>query len=447
MTLETGNDPQSVGRLTKIVRSKPGTSLQGFWSFLSFVFKRFLGDDGPGLAASLSYTSLLAIVPLVAIGLAMLAAFPAFEETRAAIELAIIDTFPADQQGDVSARLVEFVDNARTMTGTGIAALAVTAVLLLMRIHTALNMIWRVTEPRPIIIRLLIYWAMLTIGPILIGLSITISGYLFTMMHMSGAEAFGIGTLGLSRMVAIILNAMAFTLLFVVLPNRSIRWLHGLAGASVAACLFEAMKLAFAAYIEAFPSYQVIYGALAAIPIFLLWMYFVWVVVLLGAEVAAALGEWGAVSSRAGRLIAAADRLPLALSLLVRLQEASKKGRALKVQVWSRGLPVLPGELDDVIGRLRKSGYVERTSRGRWLLSRDLRSATLGDLTKTLGLTHDTYPQWEPAAVSLVARQSSAVRAVEDTPLIEVLEACPQADVGRGEADERSDAKIAGAAE
>lgn len=446
MTLETGNDPQAVGRLTKIAESKPGTSLRGVWGFLCFVFRRFLGDDGLGLAASLSYTSLLALVPLVAIGLAMLAAFPAFEETRAAIELKIIDVFPSDQQGEVLGTLIEFVDNARTMTGTGIAALAVTAVLLLMRIHKAINMIWRVTELRSIVVRLLIYWAVLTIGPILLGLSITISGYIFTVVEMSGTGALGIGTLVLAPLIAIVLNAMAFVLLFVVLPNRAIRWLHGIAGALVAASLFEAMKLAFAAYIDAFPSYQLIYGALAAIPIFLIWMYFVWVVLLIGAEVAAALGEWGAVSSRGGRLMAVADRLPLALSLLARLHEASQEGRALKVQVWSRGLPALPGELDGVIGRLRKSGYVERTSHGRWLLSRDLRSTTVGDLSETLGLTHDEYPQWEPAAASLVARQRSASRGIQDTPLMEALEEISQAEGRTGTGDSNQE-KVADVAE
>jgi membrane protein len=398
------------------------SGLRSFGVFLSFILRRFVGDDGFGLAAGLSYTSLLALVPMVAIGLASLAAFPAFEEARGSIELAIIDAFPADQQGEVSARLAEFVDNARTMTGTGIAALAVTAVMLLMRIHTAFNMIWRVREPRPILVRFLIYWAMLTVGPILLGLSISISGYVFAMVQTSGVEAFGVAALRISRIAAILLNILAFSLVFVVLPNRSIRWLHGIAGAAVAALLFEGLKLVFAAYVEAFPSYQFIYGALAAIPIFLVWMYCVWIVVLFGAEVAAGLAEWDAVSERRGRLMAPADRLPLALSLLARLLAASKEGRSLPTKLWLRDLPALPKELDAVVGLLQKAGYVERSARGRWLLKRDLRQVSLAALNDALGLSHGADAAWEAAARSLVLRQQDLQRDLGAESLLDLLE-------------------------
>ena len=150
-------------------------------------------DDAPGLAAGLSYTSLLALVPLVVIALAIFAAFPAFESVRGALQELILESLLPTQKDEVQQRLTGFIENARSMTGPGVVFLGLTAVMLLMRIHTSLDIIWRVTAKRAMVYRLLLYWALLTVGPVLLGASLSISGYIFAVVEASGADAFGVG--------------------------------------------------------------------------------------------------------------------------------------------------------------------------------------------------------------------------------------------------------------
>jgi len=396
---------------------------KSFALFLKFVFKRFGDDDGTGLAAGLSYTALLALVPLVVIAFAIFAAFPAFESMRGDLQAMILESLLPTQKDDVQRQMTSFIENARDMTGPGVVFLGVTAVMLLMRIHASLDRIWRVTNKRPLITRILTYWALLTIGPILLGLSFSVTGYVFAVVEVAGSGWLGIGAAELGRLVGLLLNVAAFSFLYVIVPNRAIRWRDGLAGAFVAAGLFEILKNLFALYVAGVPSYQAIYGALASIPIFLLWMYIVWIVILLGAEVAAALPEWQAYRRRQARIGAPIDRLPIALTLLSRLLEASEKGDVLRGSALRYGLPATLPEIDEAMVPLEKKGYILRSSRGRFGLGRDLRAVTLGDLLHALGLDLGTSQGWQEPARGVIGQLISETEALEARPLIEVLEA------------------------
>lgn len=410
---------------------------KSFTLFLKFVVKRFGEDDAAGLAAGLSYTTLLALVPLVAIALAIFAAFPAFESVRADLQQMILDSILPTQKEDVRLRLAGFIDNARQMTGPGIVFLGVTAILLLVRIHAAMDKIWRVTAKRRLLVRLLTYWAVLTIGPVLLGLSLSVTGYVFAVVETSGADAFGVGAAQLARIVAVLLNVAAFSLLFVVMPNRAIRWRDGVAGAFVAAGLFEALKYAFALYVASVPSYQAIYGALASVPIFLLWMYLVWMVILLGAEVAAALPEWQAYRRRLDRIGAPIDRLPIAVTLLSRLLEASERGDSLKGRSLRYGLPATLPEIDEALIPLERSGFVLRTARGRFALGRDLRAVTLRDLLKALGLDLGGSQGWQEPARGLIGRFEAETAELEEARLLDILEAQKSKPAAQQEAAQR----------
>jgi membrane protein len=407
---------------------------RSFGGFLKYLVNRFAGDDGAGMAAGLSYTSLLALVPLLVIALAIFAAFPAFESVRASLQDAVLGSLMPAQKASVEGRLNGFIRNASSMTGPGVIFLGVTAVLLLMRIHNSLDRIWRVSNKRPLMVRLLIYWALLTVGPILLGMSLSVTGYVFATMEASGGGFLGIGPFELGRLLALLLNVVAFSILYVLLPNRSIRWRDGIVGGFVAAGLFEFLKGLFALYVEAFPSYEMIYGALASVPIFLVWMYIVWIVILLGAEVAAALPEWQAHRLRKERVGAPIDRLPLALTLLNRLLQASEGGHALKGRHLRANLPATLPEIDEVARPLERAGYVVRTSRARWALGRDLRKVTLGDLLIVLGLDLGTSKGWQQPVSGLLEDLTESTRKLEEMPILEALESYKEQPAAPGEA-------------
>src|SRR3989337_1108305 len=151
--------------------------------FLGYAGARFLADGCPRQAAGLSYVSLLAIVPLLAIGLAIFAGFPAFAPLRADVQNLILRNLLPDSELVVGDQLTAFVDNASQMTGPGLIALGVTAILLMANINGAMNAVWRVAEPRPLAMRMMVYWMILTLGPLLIGASLTVSSYAFAAVQ------------------------------------------------------------------------------------------------------------------------------------------------------------------------------------------------------------------------------------------------------------------------
>jgi len=388
--------------------------------FLVYTASRFSDDDGLRLAAGLSYASLLALVPLLAIALAMLAAFPAFEGVEERILALLFEDLLPETGEEMTARLRGFIEKASALTGPGIVGLAVTAVLLLANINGAFNTIWRVREVRPTAMRLLVYWALLTLGPLLLGSSLSLSSVLFAAVEFAGLER-AAAWLPLSRLLSLMLAALAFALAFLVVPNRRVHVGHALAGGVVSALLFEGLTYGFGLYLRFFPSYQVVYGAVSTLPIFLLWLYLSWAVVLLGAEVTAALPEFRAAAARGGARPDAAGNLALALSMLYRLRAAQREGRQLTRVELVKGLPATPAEVDDVLAALRRRNYVARTGGGRWLLARDLAAPTLGDLLDTLALSLRPGNGWPPPVAEAVRELASAAAGVREKNLEELL--------------------------
>lgn len=403
--------------------------------FAVYTWRRFLADNCLRSAAGLSYATLLALVPLLAIGLAILSGFPVFEEVKGQLQDLILRSFLPEASAAVSGQLTEFVENTRQMTGPGVLALAVTALLLLANINAALSAIWRVTEPRSLGLQLLVYWAMLTLGPLLLGASLSLSGYAFAMVEWAGMGAYPSVIVAFSGLISVALAAAGFSALYLVVPTRSVRLHHALAGGVLAAVVLEALKYGFGVYLRLFPTYEAIYGALSAIPIFLVWMYLAWAVVLLGAEVTAALPEWRAALTRGRRELQAGERLALALTVLQRLRAAQKDGRRLRSRGLARGLPVTPAELDDSLWRLRRHGLVARSMAGGWLLARDLGTVTLGGLSRMLGLRLDLDESWPQRPAEALQGLSEGIRPQVETPLESLLneaEAAPNS--GRLEA-------------
>lgn len=371
--------------------------LRNLAPFAAYCGRRFMADQCLRTATQLSYASLLAIVPILAICFGLLSAFPAFERLRVDAQLLLFENLVPNAGVEVSDQIATFVENARSMTGAGTLALMVTAILLLAAINGAFNRIWRVTEPRSLGVRIMAYWMVLTVGPLLLGASLSLSSYGFaTMLLEQGDRAFG-----LTRLLPFLLTVCGFTLLYAVVPARSVAFHHALIGGAVAAALFESVKWGFGFYLRQFPSYEAIYGALAAVPIFLVWMYLSWAIVLLGAEIAAAAPEWRLVDRLRGGSRGAGPRLALALALLYRLRNAARSGSMLKETALTRGLPAGLDQLASVLEALKQHGFAGRSG-GRWFLARDLTAASLQDLLVALDLALEPGEGWPEGIESIV---------------------------------------------
>ena len=391
--------------------------------FVGYTGRRFGQDSCARQAAGLGYISLLSIVPLLAVGLGLLSAFPAFDDIRFDLQVMIFQNFLPASGSEVTEQLTNFVNNASKATGPGVLAFALTAVLLLNNIESALNMIWRVVERRPVALRVLVYWAMLTLGPLLLGSSLSFSGYAFAVVEFSGIGEYTAGYIEFARLISIVLATFGFAVIYFVVPNRPVPLTYALIGGAVAGILLEALKAGFGLYLHHFPSYQAIYGALAAVPIFLLWMYLFWVIVLIGAEVAAAAPEWRAAQARGRHAAGPGDRLALAFDLIERMRDSRRDGVLLKERRLRRGLPATPTEIDSTLYALRRARIAERSSRGRWLLSRDLSTLTLGDLAEALSLELVPGEGWSGNAARAAKRLAEAGRVHLETSIEDCLRA------------------------
>lgn len=420
-------DPTS--SLKAVTKLRPVKTARELPRVLFYAGKRFTKDSCARSAAALSYSSLLALVPLLTIALTVLSAFPAFSDARIELQTLVFENFLPDAGVEISDQLTSFVDNATQTTGIGVIALAVTALLLLSTINSAFNAIWRVADQRSLFLKLLVYWALLTLGPLLIGASLTLSSYGFAMVAWSGIDGYTRTFFDVTRFLPAVLSTGAFTLLYIVVPNRPVRFQHALGGAVVAAFLFEVLKKGFALYLTHFPSYQALYGALAAVPIFLVWMYLSWAVILFGAEIAASLPEWRASLRRGEGSGALGARLALGLSILARLHKAAQDGRKVREVSLMAGLPAGFDELGDVLHGLRRDGFVSRTSGANWVLSRDLTCARLQDLMVSLDLTLDPGEGWPENVGAVIAALSSCGDKVLERPLSELLAVEPMAEV------------------
>ena len=360
------------------------TPLPHLARFALHVGRRFADDHCFSLAASLAYTTLLSLVPLVTIALTVIAAFPAFREfTDGLDDFFAANMLPPDAAKAITAHIEEFTHSASRLTAVGVVFLAVTAIMLMLTIERACDAIWRVERPRPLVFRILMYWGVLTLGPLLIGVSLTVTSYLVGMSLGLVRETPG-ATGAVLRLVPILLTAAAFTLMYYVVPNRPVALKHAIVGGVAGAVMFEAMKRGFAFYLGRFPSYTLVYGAFATLPIFLVWIYFSWVVVLLGAVITAALPDLRVVrearEARAGPSLRHALEI---LRVLIRAQRESRTLRTGEILAEAR-TPREPGER--VLEEMAAAGWTARLVGDRWTLACDPDLVTIAEVYKRLVL-------------------------------------------------------------
>ncbi len=235
-------------------------------------------------AAALAYTSLLSLVPLMTVSFVILKAFPVFHNVSQQVQNFIFNHFVAASADVIQQYLGKFSQQASHLSATGMLTLVITAVLMIFNMEEAFNDIWYVKERRRGVPAFLMYWAVLTLLPMLLGVGIALSSYVASLPLLSDARNLGIIQI-LFACAPLFLSFIAFTLLYVAIPNCKVPTRAAVIGGVVAAALFEIAKYCFALYIAYFPTYELLYGALAAIPIFLIWVYLSWLVILFGAVV------------------------------------------------------------------------------------------------------------------------------------------------------------------
>ncbi|MDO8652281.1 MAG: YihY family inner membrane protein [Undibacterium sp.] len=256
-----------------------------FW----FAHQRLKEGRLPQVAGSLTFTTVLALVPILTIALAIFTAFPLFNSFRTSLEAYFIQSLmPKGISNTVLGYLTQFATKATRLSAVGGVVLIVTAVATMSMIDQSFNQIWHVKRSRPAIQRILVYWAIVTLGPLLIGVSLTVTSYLFSATSGVVSVVPFIGGV-FYTLVSVFFTTVAFSLLYLTVPNRTVDWRDAAWGGLFAAIAFEISKRLFAIFVIRFPTYTVVYGALAAVPIFLVWIYLSWLITLLGAVIAASL--------------------------------------------------------------------------------------------------------------------------------------------------------------
>jgi membrane protein len=396
------------------------------WAFARFLWRRFIDDQCFEAAGALAYTTLFALVPLAAVALAIVAMFPVFGEVRDTLTEFIFSNFVPAAGNEVQTYLFRAAEAASQLRAVGVIALIVTALVTMSSIEQTFNRIWRVSHGRPPVARFVVFWTALTLGPMLIVSGVAVSSYLFSLPLLQGANVIQeVRDHGLLPLLPFLVTLAGFCLSYLVVPNTPVRFRHALAGGLLATLLFEAAKRGFGMYVSSYSSYQAVYGALVAIPIFLLWLYLSWVIVLLGASFAASLGAFNYQRDR--KEPQPREYFPALVEMLALLRRAQLDGQGLTAAELAQQLPRLSDEaVNRLIEDLDRLRVVQRTDLGGWVLSRDLGRMTLReiyrDLPYTLPRAGDSGGGGSLAVLQTLERSAAAAEAMMDVNLADLLD-------------------------
>jgi membrane protein len=386
--------------------------------FGRFLWRRFLDDRCFESAGALAYTTMFALLPFFAVVMALLSAFPAFEEsTRAVIHFAIVNFAPPSARA-YEPRLVQFALTAQSLTAPGVIALVVSILLTMWSIEQAFNRIWRVPSARPKLVRFLIYWTLLTLGSLFTVAMLTTTSALFSVPALAGIEAQSFWE-QLLRYLPEVVELFAFTAAYWLIPHRTIQFRFAFAGGVFATFLFEAAKWGVAIYLRG-SSFEQLYRSIAVVPIILFWVYVSWLSVLFGASLAASLGSFR-YQPRALRL-GPGGELYAVLRLLGRFDEARKDGKGLHLADIQKREPGLTDELlQTIISALCELNIIQRGESGAWLLSRDLGAVSLGEVYTHMKLRVPLGELCLPQRHDEVGRVAAHVLDQLREPLVEPL--------------------------
>ena len=396
------------------------------WRRVKYLFARFNADRCSENAAALTYMSLFALVPLLTVVYTMASAIPAFGGMEEKMQAFMFEHLMPETNSEIRQYLDDFSRQAKNLTGPGIIFLVVTAVLMLRNIEKAFNQIWRASENRSPVSSFLLYWAVLSLAPVTIGLALAISTYLSSfadalLTHdVIGAKAF------MLKATPLLLTTAGFSLIYAAVPNCRVPFKHALIGGVVAAFALNFARSAFTGLVAG-SSYTFIYGAFAAVPLFLLWIYLSWNIVLMGGILVHSLSAYQSEEQANRPLVLKA------LDVLYLFWQKQQSGNAVREIELLRGRRSLVKGLDsDTWGVLRdiflEKKLIAENVRGQYLLSRDLHTITLWQLKEwvnsELAVDHEEPPgalAWQHQAYRLLQEQRATQRASMDINLAELF--------------------------
>ena len=340
-------------------------------------------EDRLGLTAgSLTFTTLISLVPLVTVMLALFTAFPMFASFQDALQNYFVQSLVPDSIAKpVLTGLTQFAGKASRLGAVGLVALGFTALTLMLTIDRTLNGIWRVRKPRPIAQRVLVYWSAVTLGPLLLGLSLSLTSYAISSSRGVAAALPG-GVQWLLSAIEFGSLLLGIAGLFRFVPNTHVQWRHALSGAAFVAVGIEVAKKLLGWYLGTVPGYALVYGAFATVPILLVWIYLGWVIVLLGAVIAAYAPS---LQMRvAARPAVPGWRFELAMAVLSQLDRVRHSApHGLSQAALSERLRADPLQLEPVLELLQQIGWVSRLDESgdaRHVLLCDASTTTVGPL-------------------------------------------------------------------
>jgi membrane protein len=332
------------------------------WPWLSTLetwLHRFREDRLFLVAGSLTFTTIISLVPLMTVTLALFSAFPMFSTLQGSLQSYFVQTLvPESIARPVMAAITQFSSRASRLGAVGLVALVVSSLAMMLTIDRALNAIWRVRKPRRIAQRVLVYWAALTLGPVIIAVSLAATSYAISASRgLLGEMPRGFGTA--VGTFEFLIETIGVSALFHYVPNTFVRWRHAFLGGLFVAVCMAAGKRALAYYFGAVPTYSMIYGAFATLPIFLVWIYLSWIIVLLGAVLAAYAPLFGRPLGRWAD--APGSRFHLAVVILAKLAEVRRaERRGLALMELSDALALDPLQIDPVLDTLCELDWVGR---------------------------------------------------------------------------------------
>ncbi len=362
--------------------------------------RRFREDRLAITAASLTFTTLISLVPLVTVMLALFSAFPMFATMQELLQKYFLQTLLPDTARPLLGFITQFSNRASRLGVVGLVALVVSAIAMMLTIDRALNAVWRVKRPRPVSARVLLYWAAVTLGPLVVGVSLTATSYAVSASRgLIGEMPRGFGAL--VGTMEFLIEALGVAALFHYVPNTRVRWRHALIGGLFVAVCLTGGKRALSYYLGAVPTYSVIYGAFATVPIFLVWIFLGWVIVLFGAVIAAYAPLLGRKMRRWSEAPGAAFHL--ALVLLGQLAAARDRGQGgMSADGLARELGIDPLQTESTLEALVDLDWVGRLSAARsprYVLLCDLAATSAEPLVSRLLLdpAPDLGPVWAHA--------------------------------------------------
>ena len=401
-------------------------TLPELWRRTRYLFSRFNADRCSENAAALTYMSLFALVPLLTVIYTMASAVPAFQGLETKMQAFLFEHLMPDTNSEIRTYLDDFSRQAKNLTGPGIVFLVVTAVLMLRNIEKAFNEIWRASENRSPVSSFLLYWAVLSLAPVMIGLALAISTYVSSFAHVLEAyDVIGVKAFML-KIAPLLLTTAGFSLVYIAVPNCRVPFKHCLIGGFVAAMAFHIARSVFTDLVVG-SSYTFIYGAFAAVPLFLLWIYLSWNIVLMGGILVHSMSAYQSEEQASRPLVLKA------LDVLYLFWQRQETGQAVgEIELLNRKHEVTRG-LDSDSWQLLRNVFLDKkliaeNDRGQYLLSRDLHTVSFSQLKEWVNseysLTADEAPgalSWQQEAYKMLQEQRKQQRDSLGMSLVELF--------------------------